>query len=340
MSLRIAIVGSGYFARFHRDAWRRADGVAVVGVCDHDAQKASAGAGEFAAARSFVDLETMLDEMKPDALDIVTPPSTHHAIVEAAGRRRIDVICQKPLADALPEATALVETAERHAIRIVVHENFRFMPWFREARRVLDSGALGTPLNVTFRLRPGDGQGPNAPYLSRQPYFKDQPRFLIHETGIHLVDVFRMLLGEITGVFARLRRFNPIIRGEDAGIVVFDFASGALGVFDGNRHLDHPADDTRMTNGLMFLEGTGGALRLDGFGNLFLKPHGKAERPHPYAWEERGFGGDCVYHQTLHAIAHLRDGAPVANDGRSYLRNIAIEEAIYRANEEARFIKI
>jgi len=340
MSLRVAIVGCGYFARFHRDAWRRADGVTMVGVCDRDAEKAAAGASEFPGARSFTTLETMLDEMKPDVLDIVTPPATHHAIVEAAGARRIDVICQKPLADTLAESTAIVETAARHAIRMVVHENFRFMPWFREAKRVLDAGMLGTPLNITFRLRPGDGQGPNAPYLSRQPYFKNQQRFLIHETGIHLIDVFRLLLGEITGVFARLRRFNPIISGEDAGLVMFDFASGAMGVFDGNRHLDHPADDTRMTNGVMFLEGTGGALRLDGYGNLFLKPHGLAERPHAYAWEDRGYGGDCVYHQTLHAIAHLRGGAPVANDGRSYLRNIAVEEAIYQANDEARFIKI
>ena len=44
------------------------------------------------------------------------------------------------------------------------------------------------------------------------------PRFLIHETGIHLIDVFRYLLGEITGVFARLRRINPVIKGEDAGL--------------------------------------------------------------------------------------------------------------------------
>jgi D-apiose dehydrogenase len=292
-----------------------------------------------ADAEVFVDLERMLDAVRPQLLDIVTPPATHQAIVAAAGKRKVDVVCQKPLADDLCPGRAVVETAARHGIRLVVHENFRFMPWFREAKRLVDAGTLGTILNITFRLRPGDGQGPNAPYLSRQPYFKDQKRFLIHETGIHLVDVFRYLVGEITGVFARLKRVNPIIAGEDAGIVVFDFASGAMGVFDGNRHVDHPADDTRMTNGVMFLEGSGGTLRLDGFGNLFLKPHGKAERPHAYAWEDRGYGGDCVFHQCLHALAHLRDGAPVFNDGRSYLRNIAIEEAIYRANEEARFIE-
>lgn len=87
------------------------------------------------------------------------------------------------------------------------------------------------------RLRPGDGRGARA-YLDRRPYFQKMPRFLIHETGIHLIDVFRFLLGEVTGVFARLRRLNPVIAGEDAGLVTFDFASGANDLFLGNRLAD------------------------------------------------------------------------------------------------------
>jgi len=50
----------------------------------------------------------------------------------------------------------------------------------REARHLVDAGRIGMPLHVTFRLRPGDGQGPQA-YLARQPYFQNMPRFLIHE---------------------------------------------------------------------------------------------------------------------------------------------------------------
>jgi predicted dehydrogenase len=166
------------------------------------------------------------------------------------------------------------------------------------------------------------------------------PKFLIHETGIHLVDVFRYLLGEVTGVFARFRRLNPAIKGEDAGLVLFDFASGAAGLFDGNRLIDHPAKDTRMTNGVMLVEGTEGVIRLDGYGKLFLRPLRGAEREHDYPWEERGFGGDCVYRQSRHVVEHLMTGAPLVNSGRDYLRNLEIERAIYRSAEEARFIAV
>jgi predicted dehydrogenase len=339
MSLSVAIAGCGYFSRFHQDAWSRMADVRVVGVADRDPDRRAAAMALFPQARAFADAEEMLDATRPDLVDIVTPPQTHLDLVRAASERRIAMICQKPLAPTLPEAIELVETAERAGVLLAVHENFRFMPWFMESLSLMRGGAVGTPLNISFRLRPGDGQGPDA-YLSRQPYFQTMPRFLIHETGIHLIDVFRCLMGEITGVFARLRRINPVIAGEDAGYVVFDFASGAAGLFDGNRHVDHPADDTRMTNGVLLVEGTQGVIRLDGCGKLFVRPHGGEEREHPYQWEDRGYGGDCVYRQSRHVADHLLTGSALVNTGRDYLRNLDIEEAIYRSAAEGRFVAL
>jgi len=339
MTLSVAIAGCGYFSQFHQEAWSRMEGVRVVGVADPHAEKRDAALALFAQARAFADAEEMLDATKPDLIDIVTPPQTHLGLVQAAAQRGVKMICQKPLAPTYDEAVAVVETAERAGVLLAVHENFRFMPWFMEAHRLIQQGAIGKPLNISFRLRPGDGQGPDA-YLSRQPYFQTMPRFLIHETGIHLIDVFRCLMGEITGVFARLRRLNPAIAGEDAGLVIFDFASGAAGLFDGNRLVDHPAEDTRMTNGVLMAEGTEGAIRLDGYGLLFVRPRRGEEQEHAYRWEGRGYGGDCVYRQSRHVVDHVLNGAPLVNSGRDYLRNLAIEEAIYRSAAEGRFITL
>jgi hypothetical protein len=83
--------------------------------------------------------------------------------------------------------------------------------------------------------------------------------------------------------------------------------------------------------GEMLLEGAGGTLRLDGFGRLWLKPHKGPERQRVYAWQNRGYGGDCVRALQQHVVAHLQGGAPLENSGAAYLRNLEIEEAIYRA---------
>jgi predicted dehydrogenase len=281
----------------------------------------------------------MLDAVEPDLLDIVTPPPAHLGIVREAAKRQVDVICQKPLGGDLATARAMVELANDAGISFVAHENFRFQPWYREARRLIDQGTLGEIHNLSFRLRPGDGQGPRA-YLDRQPYFQQMPRFLIHETAIHLIDTFRFLLGEVSGLFARLRRLNPQIRGEDAALVLFDFASGAAGMFDGNRLVDFAADNPRLTMGEMLLEGADATLKLDGFGRLRLKPRQQAECEHRYEWHDVGFGGDSVRALQHHVVAHFRDGTPLENTGEGYLRNLEIEETIYRSAETGRWLAV
>ena len=219
--ISIAGVGAGYFAQHHYEAWSRLPDAALVGIADTDEAKARGYASKYAHADTWIgaDAAEMIDAVQPDVLDIITPPHTHRALVELAITRRVStVICQKPLAPTLREARAIVELAEAGGVQLIVHENFRWQPWFVELHRLLhDEKAVGTPYNLSFRLRPGDGQGDPPAYVSRQPYFKDMERFIVHETGIHFVDVFRLLFGEVRAVLADLQRLNPVIRGEDAG---------------------------------------------------------------------------------------------------------------------------
>ena len=72
----------------------------------------------------------------------------------------------------------MVREARARGTPLIVHEDFRFQPWYREAKRLLAAGVLGEPHSIAFRLRPGDGQGPDA-YLDRQPFFQRVERFLI-----------------------------------------------------------------------------------------------------------------------------------------------------------------
>ena len=330
--LRVACVGAGYFSQFQYEAWHRLD-VDLAAICNKTEINAQKIADEYAIPRVFTDFAAMLDHVKPDLVDIITPPSTHLAYIELAAARRIAVICQKPFTPSLAEAERATELMEAAETPLVIHENFRFQPWYGEIRRQIGSGVLGQLYQVSFRLRPGDGQGPEA-YLARQPYFQDMERFLVHETAIHLIDVFRYLFGEMRSVTAALRRLNPAIKGEDAGVMLFEFENGSIGLFDGNRLADHPAKNRRLTMGELLLEGSGGSLRLDGDGALFLRRHDEdGERRVDYDWQDRNFGGDCVYALQRHVVEHLKTGTPVMNRARDYLTNIRIEEAAYSSSE-------
>ena len=339
-TLRVGVAGAGYFCQFQLDGWRRIPGVELVAICNRDESKARALADRFEIRDVYADVPTMLDACKPDLLDIVTPPVTHRDALAEAARRGIDTICQKPFGRSHAEASELVAMAADAGIMLAIHENFRFMPHFREMKRLLEAGRLGSVHSIAFRLRPGDGQGPSA-YLERQAYFQQMERFLVFETAIHLIDTFRYLVGEVSAVSARLRRINPAIVGEDAGYIVFEFSDGATGLFDGNRLNDHVAQNPRRTMGECWLEGSEGVLRLDGEARLWWKPHQQAEAEHVY---DRGrddtFGGGACDALQAHVASHLREQTPLENSGSDYLANMLIQEAVYASDAQGCRIEI
>jgi predicted dehydrogenase len=325
--LDVAVIGCGYFAGFHIEAWKRIKRARLTATVDADITRA-----EGHGCRAWVDAREMLAETAPDIVDIAAPPGAHAALIGLAveaGTRAI--ICQKPFCGGIEAARKAAAQAAEAGITLVVHENFRFQPWYRALKTEIDGGTIGEPLQITFRLRPGDGMGARA-YLDRQPYFREMPRFLIHETGVHWVDTFRYLAGEPDWVQADLHRLNPAIAGEDAGSFTFGYGSGLRVHFDGNRLLDHAADNPRLTMGEMIVEGTGGEIRLSGDGALVLRRRGEKSFTNMFKTAETGrFGGDCVHALQSHVVSHLLDGTTLENDAYSYLRVMELESLIYQS---------
>ena len=334
--LRGVCLGAGYFSRYHYEAWERIPEVEILACCDLHEQRLQDAQREFSIKKCYTDYRQMLDREQPDFVDIITPPATHPDICNEAAQRGIHIICQKPLATVYEDARKVVAEAERNGVRLMVHENFRFQPWHREIRRLLDAAAIGDRLHsLTFRTRTGDGWGPNA-YLPRQPYFHSQPRLLVHETGVHFIDTFRYLAGDIIRVTAWLRRLNPAIKGEDCGLVVFEFASGAIGQWDANRYNEPnvPSTEARYTFGEFLVEGSAGSIRLYLDGRITVQKLGGREEEIVYPHDQRGFAGDCCYFTQRHFADRMLDGGPFETSGSEYLKTLDIEDAVYRSAME------
>jgi len=334
--ITVACTGAGYFSAFHYDAWSRIDGVKMVGSMARERLSAASK-----GLPAFTDLGAMLEQVHPDILDVITPPPTHCPFIETALANNVKtIICQKPFCNDLAEARQLVDACEQAGATLVIHENFRFQPWYRCIRKAIDSKLIGELHQITFRLRTGDGQGPDA-YMDRQPYFQQMPRLLIHETGIHYIDTFRYLMGEPTAVYSDLRQMNPVISGEDAGYFIFDFDQGKRALFDGNRCLDHAAANRRTTLGECLVEGTQGTISLEGDGGVHCRAFGSTESSTLLAAQDwAGFAGDCVFNLQSHVVRSLRDNTALENTGREYLRNLDIESAIYESSATSRKIEL
>jgi predicted dehydrogenase len=282
----------------------------------------------------------MLISEKPDFVDIITPPETHTDFCEIAIKQGVAIICQKPLAPTYKESMALAKAIKNSHVRMMVHENFRFQPWHREIKKLLNQNIIGHKLHtINLRMRMGDGWQEDA-YMNRQPYFREMPQLLIYETGVHFIDVFRYLIGDISKVYSKLKTLNSNIKGEDFAWVNFEFKNGVLGFLDANRFNENTADDPRLTFGSIWIEGNKGTIRLFDDGTITIQLLGEKETKHDYPFEKINFAGDCVYNTQKHFIDCLRSGAPFETDVQAYLDNIIVQEAIYESNETGLPIKI
>jgi predicted dehydrogenase len=230
LPIKMAFAGAGMISWYHLVAWKKlAARVELVAICDLDADKAKHRADEFGIARVYTDRDAMLAAEAIAALDIASPREPHAGWVEAAAAKGIDVLCQKPLTPTLAEADELLRRL-RGRCRLMVHENWRFRPWYRELGRWIAAGELGEIILARMAMINSgflpDDSG-RRPALVRQPFMQHERRLMMAEVLIHHIDVMRFLCGELRVVAARARRTLPDVAGETFAAVFFETAAGA-----------------------------------------------------------------------------------------------------------------
>ncbi len=323
---RVGIIGAGWVSEYHLPAWMKQSARAeVVAIADPSAQARAARSRAFGIARTYASAEAMLAEEALDAVDICAPREVHVELVRLAAQRGLDILCQKPLAPDYDQAAALVAELPE-AIRLMVHENWRFRAYYRRLKAWLEEGIAGDIRQVQFEFFSSgmiaDAEG-NRPALVRQPFFRGQQRLLVMEVMIHHLDTLRYLLGEMEVVAARLERSNDDIVAEDvASVVLRRLDDGAIVTVNANLAV-HGAPPAPRDHLRIF--GTQATLELYG---SRLSARGRAER-------EEEFDADAVYQGAYDAtIAHFLDGL----DGRvvmetmpaDNIKTLALVEDIYR----------
>jgi len=330
--LRVAIAGAGFVAPFHIRGWEAQPGIRVVAICALDTRQAEERARTYGIANVYSTVEEMLDTEEPDVLDICTPAAVHRQHIAAAAGRAVHVLCQKPLADSLDEARAIAREAAR--VRLMVHENFRFRPWYRELARLLRSGVIGEP----FYCR-SDGRMagtvltaayPHRPWsIERQPYFAAAKPLLLVESVIHQIDCCRFLFGDASSVYARARRVSPHVAGEDLVTLLVTF-SGLDAVIErsyASRGYGEP-----MASEAVAIEGTRGTLFLEREGTIRIEIDVPGERRS----ERYAFDADEAYPQSYadtigHFVTCLRQGRPFETGVEDNLKTLEIVFGAYRS---------
>lgn len=325
--VNVALAGAGMISFHHLIAWRRlGERVRLIAICDPDRARAERRADEFAIANIYDDAAAMFARERFDALDVASPRETHAALVEAAAERGIDVLCQKPLAPTLAEAEELVARVGERS-RLMVHENWRFRPWYREVRRWLAQGTLGEIESASMTMN-SSGMLPDAsgarPALVRQPFMAQETRLMIAEVMIHHLDTMRFLCGPLRVVSARAARTLPeVAAGETLATIFLETASGAPLIVAGT--MAAPGFPPRTQDRLEIIGSKGSAVLSDTDLRL-LGPQGR----------HTTFDTDKGYQESFDSvIAHfvdcLESGAPFETHPADNLDTLRLVEHAYWA---------
>ncbi len=352
-TLRVAMIGYAFMGAAHSQAWRTAGRVAdlplqpeLAVVVGRSAGAVAAAAGRLGWRESATDWRRVVERDDIDLVDICTPGDTHEEIALAALAAGKHVLCEKPLANTVAEAEAMVAAARSVPDRqAMVGFTYRRTPAVALARRMVADGAIGAVRQVRAQYLQDWLADETAPLTWRLD--KDQAGSgALGDIGAHIVDAVEFVTGQrLTGVSGLLETFvkeRPLAAersggasiggtaGEGYGPVTVDDAalffgrleSGATAAFEASRFA------LGRKNAMRFeVNGSSGSLAFD-FEEMNVLRHYDGTRPatasgftrilvteptHPYlsSWWPPGHGLGYEHgftHQVIDLVEAIAGG--------------------------------
>ena len=334
-----ALIGCGFFAQNHLNAWRdlRTEGIELIAVCDIDPAKAKAAAETFGIQRHYTDPVKLFEAEDLDFVDIATRTETHFDVFSLAIRHGVRIIVQKPLSQDWETCLEMVRQAQQAGVPLAVHENFRYQHPMQAVKKVLESGVIGAPTWARLSFRFGFD------VYKTQPYFHDEKRLVILDSGIHILDLARFFLGEVRHLSCETQRRNQKNIGEDTATMILRHASGAVSVVESTYEARQIPDPILQT--LITIEGEKGSIKLhEDFRMVVTKSGGVEEsfvgsRLLPWTSQPWHTLQESVLTTQRSIVTAWKMGQDAETSGIDNLKTFALVEAAYKAAEERRAVE-
>ncbi|MEE1803179.1 MULTISPECIES: Gfo/Idh/MocA family oxidoreductase [unclassified Streptomyces] len=288
-TLGIGMIGYAFMGAAHSQGWRTAGHVfdlpmrpVLAAICGRDRTAVRAAAQKHGWAAAETEWRELIARDDVRVVDICTPGDSHAEIAIAALEAGKHVLCEKPLANSVAEAEAMVRAARAARSRgqlAMVGFNYRRVPAVSYARKLIEEGRLGTLRHVRVTYLQDWLADPAAPLTWRLKR-EHAGSGALGDLGAHIVDLAQFLTGEaLVGVSALTETFvkeRPVLSGATAGLsgtggtatgavtvddaVVFTgrLASGALASFEATRMASGRKNALRLE-----INGERGSLAFD-----------------------------------------------------------------------------
>lgn len=255
MTIRWGIIGCGDVCEVKSGpGFQKAVGSELVAVMRRDGAKAADYARRHNVPRWYDDADKLIADAEVDAVYIATPPSTHLEYALKVAHAKKPCLVEKPMARNGAECRAMVDAFSEAKMKLFVAYYRRALPVFVEARRLLESGAIGTLTNVSHRFF--------SPAHRREQGWRVDPEVsgggLFLDLGSHAINALQWIVGpfeHVVGNASRIRSGSPVEE-----VVTLQWSNGtALGTGQWNFASDHSEDTIELV-------GTDGRLAWSCFG--------------------------------------------------------------------------
>ncbi len=328
MAFQIVLVGCGARGKIWTAVVDRVPDVSIAAFADTNLANARALADP-RDRPAFENLEAALGEVRVDAALLVTPPATHRSLIETLLRRRVPILAEKPLADELPAAVALVKRAAEAGVPLSLSVQFRYLPVSLAMRQILTEARFGRPGFAQFTyLRNRDPYAANLNWGTRYPVTIRHP-MLVDQT-IHHYDLIRFCY-QAEPVWIQAHTWNPSWSpyGHHSNVAtLMELSNGVtvqyLGTWTGGWNELQFEWRTDCERGVVTQKQLFGDLRTAAVGDTELTP----VPLQPF---------DAFYDDSAALLRHFAQsvttGAPVPCDGWDHLQTLAMVFAAIESSQ-------
>src|SRR6185295_19334548 len=252
-TLGIGMLGYAFMGKAHTNAlkvlpYMMYPPVAIprlAAICGRTKDATEAAAKRYGYDKAYTDWGKMLKDPNVQVFDNGGPNEAHAAPTIAAAQAGKHVFCEKPLARTAAEAKKMLDAVEKTGVKHMVAFNYRFVPAIVQARKLIESGALGRIFHFRAVYLQEWIIDPNFPMIWRLDK-KQAGSGALGDLGAHIIDLGRFLVGEPKSVMGMTKTFveeRPLPDGsgkgkvdvDDAFVALLDFDNGALGTVEATR---------------------------------------------------------------------------------------------------------
>lgn len=305
--MRIGIVGCGLIGQKRAKALGQNP---LVAVADVNGDRAAALARQYPGCEGMTDWHSLVARRDVEVVIVSTTNDSLAAVTLAAVKAGKHVLVEKPAARNAAELTPVIEAARKHGRVVKVGFNHRFHPAFGAARKLVDDGAVGPLLYVRARYGHGGRLGYDREWRA-DPAIAGGGELL--DQGVHLIDLTRWFLGDVSEVRGEAATFFWDMPVEDNGFVWLRTKAGQVAWLH--------ASCTEWKNLFCFeLFGRTGKLQIDGLGGSYGVERLSYYRmlpqmgpPETTIWEYPGEDRSW-HHEFAQFVAAIKGGGRVWGD--------------------------